>query len=170
MCLVIGMHIFRESILKIWKWVCICLGGVLMFIWNQNLFFRLSVLSSSKRGRLLNQSWSLIDFDDTKIFLICLLIMLFSFSEMYLIPKAKTSLRVLKIQHLGDGFESLIDRIRISIPESEENWNKGGWFESLSNKKLQICTPTKKKIFVHVSDIFWLYLFLTKMKIKSKTF
>ena len=32
MCLVIGMHIFRGSILKIWKWVCICLGGVFMFI------------------------------------------------------------------------------------------------------------------------------------------
>ena len=126
---------------------------------------------------LLNQGWSLIDFDDTKTFLICLLIMLFSVLEMYLIPKAKTSLRVLKIQHLGDGFESPMDRIRILIPKSEKNENRGGWFkslcrrfESLSNKKLQICTLTKKGIFVHVSDIFWLHLFLTQMKIRSKTF
>ena len=49
------------------------------------------------------------------------LIMSFSVSEMYLISKVKTSLRVLKIQHLGDGFESSMDKIRISIPESEEN-------------------------------------------------
>ena len=47
--------------------------------------------------------------------------MLFSVSEMYLIPKAKTSFRVLKIQHPRDEFESPMDRIRISIPESEEN-------------------------------------------------
>ena len=47
--------------------------------------------------------------------------MLFSVSKMYLIPKAKTSLRVLKIQHLRDGFESPMDRIQISIPKSEEN-------------------------------------------------
>ena len=47
--------------------------------------------------------------------------MLLSVSEMYLIPKAKISLRVLKIQHLEDGFESPMDRIRISISESEEN-------------------------------------------------
>ena len=47
--------------------------------------------------------------------------MSFSVSKMYLIPKAKTSLRVLKIQHPGDGFESPMDRIQISIPENEEN-------------------------------------------------
>ena len=70
-----------------------------------------------------------------------------------------------------------MDRIRISIPESEENWNRGGWFESLCQrfeslwkKKLQIYTPRKKGIFVHILDIFWLRLFLTKMKIRSKTF
>ena len=126
---------------------------------------------------LLNQDWSFIDFDDTRTLLICLLIMLFSVSEMYLIPKAKTSLRVLKIQHLRNGFESPMDKIRISISESEENWNRGGWFESLcwrfeslSNKKLQICTPTKNDIFIHVSDIFWIHLFLKKMKIRSKTY
>ena len=37
---------------------------------------------------LLNQDWSLNDFDDTKTLLIYLLIMLFSVLEMYLIPKA----------------------------------------------------------------------------------
>ena len=63
----------------------------------------------------------LIDFDDTKTLFICLLIMLLSVSEMYLIPKAKTSLKVLKIQHSRNGFESPMDRIRISILESEEN-------------------------------------------------
>ena len=47
--------------------------------------------------------------------------MLFSVLEMYLIPKAKNSLRMLNIQHLGDGFEFPMDRIRISISESEEN-------------------------------------------------
>ena len=148
-----------------------------MFFRNQNLFFWLSVLSSSKKGRLLNQGWFFIDFDDTKTLLIYLLIMLFSVSEMYLIPKAKTSFRVLKIQHPRDEFESPMDRIRISIPKSEENWNRGGWFESfyqrfesLWKKKLQICTLRKKDIFVHVSDIFWLRLFLTKIKIRSKTF
>ena len=125
---------FKGSILKIWKWVYICLEGVLMFIWNQNLFFWLSVLSSSKRRRLLKQGWSLIDFDDTKIVLICLLIMLLSVLEMYLIPKVKTSLRVLKIQHLGDGFESLMNRIWILISESDKNWNRGEGFESLCRK------------------------------------
>ena len=44
-----------------------------------------------------------------------------SVSKMYLIHKAKTSLRVLKIQHPGDGFESSMDRILISILESKEN-------------------------------------------------
>ena len=47
--------------------------------------------------------------------------MLLSVCEIYLIPKAKTLLRVLKIQHSGDGFESSMNRIQISIPESEEN-------------------------------------------------
>ena len=34
---------------------------------------------------------------------------------MNLTPKAKTSLKVLKIQHPGDGFESPMDRIRIPL-------------------------------------------------------
>ena len=33
--------------------------------------------------------------------------------------QGKTSLKVLKIQHLGDGFESPMDRIQISILESK---------------------------------------------------
>ena len=47
--------------------------------------------------------------------------MLLSVTEIYLIPKVKTSLKVLKIQHPGDEFQSPMNRIRISIPESEEN-------------------------------------------------
>ena len=33
-----------------------------------------------------------------------------------------------------------------------------------------IYTPTKMGIFLYVPDIFWIWLFLTKMKIKSKYF
>ena len=78
--------------------------------------------------------WSLIDFDDTKTLFICLLIKLFSVSEMYLIPKAKTSLRMLKIQHPRDGFEFPMDRIRIWISENEENWKRGEGFESFCRR------------------------------------
>ena len=50
-------------------------------------------------------------FDDTKTLVLLFLIKLLSVSKMNLNPKAKTSLKVLKIQHLGDEFESPIDRI-----------------------------------------------------------
>ena len=63
----------------------------------------------------------LFDFDDTKTFVLLFLIKLLSVSKMNLTPKTKASLRMLKIQHLEDGFESHMDRIQISIPESEEN-------------------------------------------------
>ena len=48
----------------------------------------------------------LFDFNDIKT-----LVLLLSISEMNLTPKVKISLRVLKIQHPGDGFESHMDRI-----------------------------------------------------------
>ena len=57
--------------------------------------------------------------------------MSFSVSEMYLIPKAKTSLRVLKIQYLRDGFESPMDR--------------GRRFESLYGLKSQFQKVKKTK-------------------------
>ena len=63
----------------------------------------------------------LFDFNDTKILVLLFLIKFFSVSKMNLTPKAKTSLWVLKIQYPVDGFESHMDRIRILIPESEEN-------------------------------------------------
>ena len=73
--------------------------------------------------------------------------MLLSVSEMYLIPKVKTSLRVLKIQHPRDGFESPMDRIRISIPESEENLNRGEGFESLCRKFESLSNKNSKSAF-----------------------
>ena len=60
--------------------------------------------------------------------------MLLSVSEIYLIPKVKTSLRVLKIQYPKDRFESPMDRIRISILESEKNWKGREGFESFCRK------------------------------------
>ena len=49
----------------------------------------------------------LFDFDDTKILVLLFLIKLLSVPKMNLTPKTKASHRVLKIQHLGDRFESL---------------------------------------------------------------
>ena len=57
-----------------------------------------------KKGEIVE---SLFDFDNTKTLVLLFLIKLLSVSEMNLTPKTKASLRVLKIQHLGDGFESL---------------------------------------------------------------
>ena len=62
----------------------------------------------------------MFDFDDTKTLVLLSLIKLLSVSKMNLTPKAKASLRVLKIQHPRDGFESHMDRIQISILESEK--------------------------------------------------
>ena len=118
-----------------------------MLIWNQNLFFWLSVLSSSKMERFLMIGWSLIDFDDTKTLFICLLIKLFSVLEMYLIPKAKTPLKVLKIQHLRDGFESSMDRIWISILEGEENWKRGEGFESFCQRFESLSNRNSRSAF-----------------------
>ena len=36
--------------------------------------------------------------------------------------------------------------------------------------KCRICTPIKKCIFLHDPDVFWIWLFLTKLKIRSKYF
>ena len=47
----------------------------------------------------------LFDFDDTKTLVLLFLIKLLSVSEINLTPKAKASLRVLKIQYPGAGFE-----------------------------------------------------------------
>ena len=114
-------------LIRFWWWRCHKMACWYLYIYkymiwyNDTLDFTMMVLK---------QGWSLIDFDDTKTLLIYLLIMLLSVLEMYLIPEAKNSLRILKIQHLEDGFESLLDRIQISISKSEENWNREGWFES----------------------------------------
>ena len=66
--------------------------------------------------------------------------MLLSVLEMYLIPEAKNSLRVLKIQHPEDGFESPMDRIQISVSKSKENENKiripKGWIRIPSVEKV----------------------------------
>ena len=53
----------------------------------------------------------LFDLDDTKILLLWLLIKLLSVLEMNLTPKAKVSLRMLKIQHLGGRFESRFQKV-----------------------------------------------------------
>ena len=87
--------------------------------------FRKSILDSFdkcfiiiKKGKIVEP---LFDFDDTKTLVLLFLIKLLSVSEMNLTPKAKSSLRVLKMRHLRDGFESHMDRIQISILENEEN-------------------------------------------------
>ena len=51
--------------------------------------------------------WSLIDFDDTKTLIICLLIKLLSVWEMYLEPKTKASLKEPEIQYPVEGSEAL---------------------------------------------------------------
>ena len=73
--------------------ICISLEGVF-------LIHLIGVLLSSKKRKL-------FDFDDTKTLVLLFLINLLSVSEMNLTLKAKTSHRVLKIQHLGDGFKSI---------------------------------------------------------------
>ena len=60
----------------------------------------------------------LFDFDDTKILLLLFLIKLLSVSEMNLTHKAKVSLRILKIQHLGLVIRIFKVVIQILIPES----------------------------------------------------
>ena len=94
----------------------------------------MNVLSSSKNERLLKQSWSLIDFDDTKTLVICLLIKLLSVSEVYLEPKVKASLKAHTIQYLVEGSESSSAKCKQNrIWEKEfESLNKG--FKFLSSK------------------------------------
>ena len=66
---------------------------------------------------MLNQGWSLIDFDDTKTLLICLLIKLLSVSEVYLEPKTKASLEGVEIQYL-------VERSESPSQGSESSWTK----------------------------------------------
>ena len=67
---------------------------------------------------------SLFDFDNTKTLVLLFLIKLLSVSEMNLTPKAKVSLKMLKIQHPVGRFESHMKKIRISIPKSFFNSEK----------------------------------------------
>ena len=61
-----------------------------------------------KKGEIVEP---LFDFDDTKTLLLCILIKLFSISEINLTPKVKVPLRMLKIQHPGGRFESHMKKI-----------------------------------------------------------
>ena len=72
----------------------------------------------------------LFDLDDTKTLVLLFLIKLLSVSKMNLTLKAKDTLRVLKIQYSGDGFESHMKRIRISILECHQNVSEKTRFES----------------------------------------
>ena len=56
---------------------------------------------------MLKQGWSLIDFDDTKTLIICLLIKLLSVSKVYLEPKAIALVKGPRMPYLVKGFESL---------------------------------------------------------------
>ena len=58
------------------------------------------------------------------------LIKLLSVLEMNLTPKAKVSLRVLKIQHPKDGFESQFQRALRSLPERADSNPLCNGFES----------------------------------------
>ena len=72
--------------------------------------FRGSILDSFDRCFVIIKKREIVeplfDFDDTKTLVLLFLIKLLSVSKMNLTPKAKASLRVLKIQHPRDGFES----------------------------------------------------------------
>ena len=73
--------------------------------------------------------------------------------------------------------------IRIHIPKSFLNGEKVKicWailipkgairipYVNAANKS-RICIPIKKCIFLHDPDVFWIWLFLTKLKIRSKYF
>ena len=77
-----------------------------------------------------------------------------------------------------------MERIRICMSrvQTELKWDEWiripKWWIRIFKSKFQseaadrswICTPKKKGIFVYVPDIFGLGLFLTKMKIRSKSF
>ena len=102
----LNMHKFRESIL--------------------DSFYMCFVII--KNGEIVEP---LFDFDDVEILVLIFLIKLFSVSEMTITLKAKTSLRVLKIQHPEDGFESHKDRIQISISKSFRKFARANVCESL---------------------------------------
>ena len=57
--------------------------------------------------------------------------------------QAKYSLRELKIQHPGEWFESPMDRIRISIPKSEKNWNRSAIRIPLKEETLDLYSEKK---------------------------
>ena len=77
--------------------------------------FRRSILDSFDRCFAIIKMEEIIeplfDFDDRKILVLLFLIKLLIILEMNLTPKVKTSLTMLKIQHLRDEFESYMDRI-----------------------------------------------------------
>ena len=113
--------------------------------------FRGSILDSFdrffviiKKGEILEP---LFDFDDTKTLLLLFLIKSLSVSEMNLTPKAKASLRVLKIQHPVEGFKSHIERIRISILKSSRKFARANGFESLMDRiRISILKYLRKSI------------------------
>ena len=130
MCLVIGMHMGHIENQKMSMHMS---KGSFMFFRNQNLFFWLNVLSSSKKRRLLNQGWPLIDFNDTKTLFICLLIKLLSVFRNVFNAKAKEmnpDKQNGKMQNLKVAFKSPNGWIRIPILKSWRTWIQKSGFES----------------------------------------
>ena len=120
----------------------------------------------------------LFDFDDTKTLVLLFLIKLLSVSGMNLTPKANPSLKTLKNLSSSVRIRIQMERIRIHMSKMqiEMKWDEwiriSLWWIRISKGKFQteavdrswICTPTKKGIFVHVSNIFGLGKFLKKKK------
>ena len=83
-------------------------------------------------GRLLKQGWSLIDFDDTKTLIICILILLLSVSKIYFEPKTKISLKGLEMPYPVEGSKSPSqgsESLRVNDKQNNRIQDKG--FESL---------------------------------------
>ena len=66
---------------------------------------------------------------------------------MHLIPKTKTSLRVLKIQHLGGRFKSHMKRIRILILESVFKGEKVKFGLQIRILEVWIRIPISESVF-----------------------
>ena len=97
---------------------------------------------------LLNKGWSLIDFDDTKTLLICLLIKLLSVLEVCLEPKAKASLKGLRISYQMEGFESLSAKCKQNRIWEKRFESLRKRFESLNLKfEQKVCTKKMIRIF-----------------------
>ena len=113
--------------------------------------FRGSILDSFykcfviiKKGEIVEP---LFDFDDTKILLLWFLIKLLSVSKMNLTPKAKVSLRMLKIQHPGLVIRILEVVIRISISKSIFEGEKVKFSLVIQIPKVVIRIPIPKSVF-----------------------